>query len=359
MNFYVDAYLASNLGDDLFVKILAESFPNILFTVNYYGKYCKTTFSQQKNILFPQYPTIFKLLNRTHIYDYINDADRISSKFDGFILLGGSIFREEPYWKSVYAHRSRIINAFQKANKPVLIIGANFGPVQTRSFIVQYAKLFQMSTDVCFRDSYSYGLFSELQNVRLERDVIFQYDFPKIMKNKKLIGFSVIDPEHIPNIRKKRDTYKLVIAKTIKEYISKGFRCRILAFCEAEGDVKIASEIMSMLNDNEKKYIEIKIYDGCIEQIVAALGECSVLVASRFHANVLGLLSGAQLIPLIYSDKTRNLLKDSSFLSEIIDIAEIDANTHIINTGYVHKFPVKEYKESARRQFTAITGAIS
>lgn len=354
MNFYVDAYLAKNLGDDLFVKILAEAFPMAQFTVNYYGRYSNITFSKQKNILFPQYPLIFRMLNRLRVYDYINDAKRISNQFDGFILLGGSIFREESYWKSVYDQRISIIDAFRKAGKPVFIIGSNFGPVLTQHFVDQYTKLFQLCTDVCFRDSYSYNLFSKLPNVRMERDIVFQYCYPETQKKDNLIGFSVIDPDHVPSIAVKRDAYKRLVSSAIKDYISKGFQCKIFTFCKAEGDEKIAFEIKEMLSENQSKYLEIEMYNGDLESNIKSIGECSVFIASRFHANILGLLSGTRLIPLIYSDKTDNMLKDSLFMGEVIDISAIDQDTKMPEGIYIHTFPMEEYKNSAQRQFDGI-----
>ncbi len=354
MNYYVDAYLAANLGDDLFVKILAEEFPNILFTMNYYGEYSKETFVGQKNILFPKYSLSYRVLNRMHIYDYINDAERISKEYDGFILLGGSIFREESFWGQVYHQRYSIIKAFREKNKPVFIIGSNFGPVLTQLFIDRYRDLFSQCTDVCFRDSYSYGLFSDLPNVRFERDVIFQYRFPKIQKKRDLIGFSIIDPSHVPSIKQKRELYLSLICNAIKEYIDKSFQCRIFAFCAAEGDEKIAYEIKYMLSEKERKKLEIEVYHGCIESSVQAIGECSVLVASRFHANVLGLLAGQAVIPLVYSDKTMNMLNDSLFPGEIIDIATIGLETSIPDNGCIYPFPVEEFMKSAQRQFIAI-----
>lgn len=358
MNFYVDAYLAHNLGDDLFVKLLAELFPGTCFTVNYYGKY-GVTFGENENVLFPRYPLPLRLLNRLHIYDYINDAKRISKEFDGFILLGGSIFREESYWNDVYHQRQSVIEAFRKAGKPVFVVGSNFGPVHTRCFIDRYSELYQLCTDVCFRDTYSYQLFSTLPNVRVEKDVVFRYSRPKTEKKENLIGLAVIDPNHVPSISAKREIYKEVLVNTIKEHIDQGNRCRIFAFCRIEGDERIALEIRDLLNESEKKQVEIVVYDGCVESFVTALSECVLLIASRFHANVLGLLSDVQLIPLVYSDKTINMLRDSLFPGEIIEIAEIDHNTKLSGERCVHTYPVEEYKKSAERQFSAIKKYVS
>lgn len=359
MNFYVDAYLAHNLGDDLFVKLLAELFPSVRFTVNYYGKYSRVTFGENENVLFPLYSLPRRLLNRLHIYDYINDAKRLSKEFDGFILLGGSIFREESYWNDVYHQRRSVIEAFRKENKPVFIVGSNFGPVQTQRFVDRYSELFQLCTDVCFRDTYSYQLFSTLPNVRIEKDVVFRYSLPKTEKKENLIGLAVIDPDHVPSISAKREIYKEVLVNTIKEYIGKGSRCRIFAFCRIEGDERIALELKDLLTESEKKQVEVVVYDGCVNSFVTALGECGLLIASRFHANILGLLADVKLLPLVYSEKTANMLRDSLFQGEIINIAEIDQNTKLSGEGHVHTFPVEEYKKSAERQFSAIKRYVS
>lgn len=359
MNFYVDAYLAYNLGDDLFVKIMSESFPSAYFTVNYYGKYSRATFGNDKNILFPQYSLPLRVLNRLHIYDYINDAERLSNKYDGFILLGGSIFREEFYWQDVYDQRLRIIDAFRKKGKPVFVIGANFGPVQTQRFIDRYVELFRLCTDVCFRDKYSYNLFSALSNVRLERDIVFQYIPQKKHQKDNLIGISLIDPNHVPSISAKREAYKELLSAAIKDYTGKGFRCKLFAFCKAEGDEKIATEIKNMLSESERESVEIVVYDGHIDSFVTEISECSILMASRFHANVLGLLVRVHLIPLVYSDKTTNMLRDSSFWGEIIDVSTVGPDTRIIDKEYIHTFPEEEYRKSAQRQFAVLSEYIS
>ena len=65
-----------------------------------------------------------------------------------------------------YYHRLKIVEEFEKKEKPVFILGANFGPYITQDFFDKYFFLFSKCHDICFRDSYSKELFKNLDNVR-------------------------------------------------------------------------------------------------------------------------------------------------------------------------------------------------
>ena len=44
------------------------------------------------------------------------------------------------------------------------------------------------------------------------------------------------------------------------------------------------------------------------------------VIATRFHAMILGLAENKPVLPIIYSDKTINVLNDLNFEGEIIDL---------------------------------------
>src|SRR5690606_29245630 len=76
--------------------------------------------------------------------------------------------------------------------KDIFFLGCNFGPYLDKSFRDTYAQIFAKSTDVCFRDSYSAELFSELSNVRQRPDIVFNLKFDKVNLKKNTVGFSII-----------------------------------------------------------------------------------------------------------------------------------------------------------------------
>lgn len=48
--------------------------------------------------------------------------------------------------------------------------------------------------------------------------------------------------------------------------------------------------------------------------------ESEVVIASRFHANVISIMFGKKLLPVVYSEKTSNILKDIGINKKIISI---------------------------------------
>ena len=90
----LDMYLKKNLGDDLFLKIISERYPNIEFYIQPTTDYEKSFFS--KNIHFIRnnitrainvFEKKFKIAN-----SFITNV--LKKKNDIFIVLGGSMFIE-------------------------------------------------------------------------------------------------------------------------------------------------------------------------------------------------------------------------------------------------------------------------
>lgn len=326
MRVYLDIYLAHNLGDDLFLKIIAEKFPNVEFVVNYYGGFYSQEFSKYENIIFPQYPMIYRVANRLKVYDYISDVKRICRDTDGCIFLGGSIFREETYWKPLYEWRMQLVNRFTSQNKPVFVIGANFGPVQSKEFIYSYQMFFKKCSDVCFRDSYSASVFSNIKQVRFEKDIVFQLPMMEYISLDRAISISVIDPDHIPSLQGWSSNYIEWLSNGAVKMILKGYEVRLLSFCEGEGDLSICKSVRDkvelMLGQSTTK-IKIVSYNDNMSEVLENISSSELVIASRFHANILALKLKKKLLPLIYSEKTVNVLKEVHFKGKIVPIEKI------------------------------------
>lgn len=321
MKIYVDVYLAKNLGDDLFIHILANRFPDVEFVVNYYGDDYDEFLSDYNNLKKSKYPFRYKLLNRMKIYDYINDTNRISEEYDALLFLGGSIFREESYWKDLYVLREKMLQAFKKKRKPVLVLGANFGPFHSNEFLESYQKFFEACDDVCFREKYSKKLFENVPCVRHEADIVFQLKVDKRIK-KEQIAYSVIEPNHKEGLKRYREEYIRAISESILNNIRNNFQCVLMSFCSREGDLKICNEIVETLPEMIRDRVKIIDYDGNIERMIGTIAESRLIIASRFHGNILGILCNTKVLPLIYSEKTSNVLKEIGFNNTIVKIEE-------------------------------------
>lgn len=337
-NILIDIYLAHNLGDDLFLEVLAKRYPNTKITIYHPGDNYNSFFSNYPNVSSLPYNTWDKAVRKLGIYNRLTDYNRLAKTYDALLFLGGSIFREEAYADNVYNQRKEIIDSFRKEHKKVFFLGCSFGPFKSQNFLNKYKKLFEICEDICFRDNFSYELFEDLKQIRHAPDILWSYETKGLVKKPNSIGYSVINPKHKFGLSDKFDEYIGNTALSISNNIGKGFSIKLFSFCEKEGDLETIYEITKKIPINLQNEIEVINYTGNVEEFLNRFSEIEILYAARFHANILGLLYKTKLIPIIYSHKTSNLLKDIKFTDDRIDfnnlkdILEIEVDK--INNNY-------------------------
>ena len=303
----VDIYLAQNLGDDLFLDHLAHAFPSVDFVPFHPGKNYTSFFNAYPNIHQFPYTTLDKIktrLGKNKLTDYV----QFSKTYDGLLFLGGGIFREESYWRELYDYRSQITNAFNSQKKPVFFSGCSFGPYQSSEFVDAHKLLFQKVDKLIFRDRKSYSLFSQLENIFYAPDLLWSYKLPKKEEANYVMGISVIDPRHKENFQNTYENYIKAHKLLCKKYIKAGFQIKLFSFCESEGDLEVAKEIAKGLS-----YVEIYNYNDNIHTYLQEIAKCSFFVAARFHAVIIAFKYQIPVLPVIYGDKTENLLKDLNY----------------------------------------------
>lgn len=120
-----------------------------------------------------------------------------------FCLYRGSIFQQRDNWKVQINNRKNLLNE----NQPFYVLGANFGPFNNENYYLEYKKLISKYEDICFRDTYSYKLFKDLNNVRMGDDIVFSLNKNKTYRNDKNIVISVIKPSYRPYLSEYDDLY--------------------------------------------------------------------------------------------------------------------------------------------------------
>lgn len=353
---FVDAYLAFNLGDDLFIDILSKRYPNINFELNYLGKGYGDFVCKYENLRTRKYSIIDKILERVNLKNTIYNYKKIAIQNDALIFIGGSIFREEEYHDTLYSYRIKLISAFKELEKPIFILGANFGPVETKQFILDYRYLFQYCDDVCFRDEYSYNIFKDMINVRKESDIVFQLKSKKISKNnnKEIVGISIIDVKHKQGLAHYENIYIKEMIKTIRYIIYRGKKCSLISFCKSEGDLNAIKKIMNRLDEVDKKKITIYNYHGNVDEILKVISEFDLFISARFHGNVIAQLMDIPNIPIIYSEKTSNMLKDIGFKGKTVNVKDMDRVdiVEIIKSNNYSSVDLKNIIRSSEKQFS-------
>ena len=313
-------YNAQNLGDDLFVKIVSERYGKYNFVI-LRGGLNSSSLSYQNIHTVPGYVLTnwHKLLGRL-TGDRLRLMTRVAKKCKTFLYVGGSVFIEGnlAQW---YIEQ----NFYKNLQMPYYILGANFGPYNSGEFLDISRHIIAGAKDVCFRDKASFELFRNIDSVRVATDIAFVLDTHKFDSESegKIVLFSVIDA------RKKFDNhtanmYEGLLINLASNYAKDGYKVIFMSFCKFEGDEDTINRILDKITPSLRHTIDSYMYKGKIDEALALIASSEVVVASRFHASILGLLFKKKVLPIVYSDKTIHLLQDLRFKGPIVDIRTID-----------------------------------
>ena len=180
MRVFLNAYANYNLGDDLFLKIVADRYKNhnfICMPSNNYNKFSSNL--KFKDKIFCK--VLCKISDKKIGY-YAYKI--LLNKCKAILTIGGSMFME----------KNTKYNYIYNINKPHYILGSNFGPYNTNKFYDEMYEIFSKVEDVCFREEYSYNLFKKLPNIRYASDIVFALNTDDvIITNNKKVVISTID----------------------------------------------------------------------------------------------------------------------------------------------------------------------
>ncbi len=315
MKAFLYAYDKVNLGDDLFIEMLVNRYPKVQF-------YMWST---------PENRRVFSDLKNLHIWDPEGWFPRFLRKLrpslgarwtafpkdrcDCCIYIGGSIFQEYDTWP-------HIVNWWQYHSRhyPFYVLGANFGPWHTPEYQQGMAEAFRNLKDLCFRDQYSHNLFPDCS--RVAPDILFAQEFPNV-KSKKQVFISAIDCQNGPNgLHSAAAHYEHCLAEMAMDYVSHGYEVIFASFCKAEGDEDTCLRLQNALKDRGAESRTLFYTGSNREEMLREIAASAFVVGTRFHACVLGLAAGKPVLPILYSDKTKNMLKDIGFSGPSMDLRE-------------------------------------
>lgn len=352
MKVLLEGYINNNLGDDLFLEFITARYPEVNFYLGLEPKFQKT-FSENKNIKIIPVSPIKKYLNLFLIkfFKYRLNSYSLKEKFETRIVIGGSIFMQNNMWETELELFRRNLSAFSNT----YILGCNFGPYYNQDYLDFYKISFKEVNDICFRDFYSYNLFNELNTVRYAPDVLFDLNMPKITTQKKIF-ISVIKPSFRKELVGKDLVYYNKIAEFCKFFISNGYKIVLSSFCKNEGDEEAITMILNLFEEDEKQYIEKKYYNGTNRiDIINEIASSEIVIATRFHAMILGWISNKKVLPIIYSNKTLNVIKDLKFKGDYVDIRN-SIEYYKLNLANIGDLidNISTIKEDSKLQFAAL-----
>ena len=337
MKIYINAYLNQNLGDDLFIKTLTSRYNmHEFYSISngiYYENSCFDHLKIYSNKFFYRIIRKFKL--QKHLANMCNLV----------ITIGGSMYIEKN------DHDKN--KDFKLGKQKRYILGCNFGPYKTEKYFNNVKKAFELAEDVCFREKYSYELFKDLNNVRYAPDILFSANINNVkITNKKRAVLSIISCQRKCGEEYKEDYEKKMI-ELIKFLLKRNYDICLMSFCKNEKDEEAIESILHRCDEETRTKIETYYYRGNIEEALNVIGNSSLVVGSRFHANILGMIMGKSIIPVIYSDKTKHVLEDMKINIKTIDIKnikEFDINS-ISQEDLTKVIDVSKEKEESEKHF--------
>jgi colanic acid/amylovoran biosynthesis protein len=332
--FLVSAYYAKNLGDDLFLKVLFDRYPDVQWDLLTANRSYNEIFKKYKNVrILYSYRGISLGKATFNLFYKLNELFMGFNKYDGLVNIGGSIFMQSPSWRFKKNEREYLLKKFKERKKKAFILGANFGPFIEKDFHDEYMKLFPEYDDICFRELQSYEIFKDLDNVRVAPDIIFS------MKNSnrsraisKRIGISLINLKNREGLKDYQNDYMNKMAEIIENQVLVGNKVDLFSFCENEGDLEIIKQVKGKINKNYHEAINVVNYLGNIEEFLKKFSSCDMIIGTRFHSIILALLNDQPVFPIIYSDKTKNVLNDLGLYDagcNIKDIHNMDTDRYL------------------------------
>lgn len=350
MRVFIKLFAELNLGDDLFLKILLERYPDVDFVIFAKEDY-KLIFKDYSNLTVINHKSLkhsksfqFKLkmailrkmFPKTYILklqEYLRvqyESEFIKS--DAFVSIGGSIFiqpRRLPTYEDV-----ELYNLANELINNVYFIGCNFGPYNDPAYKLSYDEIFSRAKDVCFREDFSYQLFKELKNVRCNPDVVFGLNIKEISKEKKSVGFSIISPRNGID----KDKYLKKYAELIQFYQRKGYSIKLFSFCRKHGDEITIDSVLDRIEENRN--IEKIYYRGDINEFLHKFSSVEMVFCGRFHAMILSMILNQRFLAIAYSKKMTNVLEDINFkgssllIEDFQNISPQELNEMILNNTY-------------------------
>lgn len=325
------AYTANNLGDDLFIHTICTRYPKTKFLC--YAPYTyQTTFNYLPNLEIIPNNRLFNKFIHAALKPFNKEfylREQVAKTCEVGVYIGGSIFMEQTGWEK----EAQYVQTMKNSHDSFFILGANFGPYQSRKFYQTYEKIFQGITDICFRDHQSKELFSHLP-VRQAADVVFQLkDTSSHGKPKEQILISVIYPSIRKDLKKFDDSYFKGIANISIHLIKQGYDVLLMAFCQEEKDHLAMTEILSLIPKALLHKVNTYAYHTNLPEAISKLNESKAIIATRFHAMILGFVLNKPIYPIVYSNKMTTVMDDLNFKGSYSRVDTI----HLINLNELNQ----------------------
>jgi colanic acid/amylovoran biosynthesis protein len=331
----IQGYLNHNLGDDLFFKILTERYKGVKW---YFVDTDEKYLTPFRNV------EIQPLSNGEFI--------RTFYQYDAIVNIGGSIFIQKDRWPLQLVKRLFYALPLKLLKRNVIVMGSNFGPYKGSGFPFLYSLYFRLIDSVSFRDTKSYNIFKQNHKISKANDLVFGLKTNLVRQSTgKTVGISLMDLSGREDLKEYEPIYLKSMVTLTQSLLKEGFSVKYFSFCKNEGDERVSNYLVQQVKDDRVTQFH---YSGNIDEFLQAFSKVTAFIGLRFHSIILAILYKIPFYPIIYSEKTLNVLKDlglDQFYQEIQNIHSL--NLEEINQSFKQSaFNIKQVVKDAENHFS-------
>lgn len=334
-------YTRINLGDDLFLSMVINRYPDIDIDLHVPRGY--------------QYPFL-KAKNVNIIFENIENVN-----IDNYCVISyvaGSIFSEISKNYDYKIWLDKLVKESKQKNIPFLFISSNYGPEYTKKWFKLCDSIIKNSFHVNFRDKISFEKFN-YKNVSYIPDLILSLNYKQNKKEENSVGISIIDLYSLyrGEINQYYFNYMNFLKKNIINYIENNKKVYLFSFCKYEGDELAIDNLLTIIDKKYHNSIVIVKYDGNINKFLNIYSRMEYFLCTRFHSMILSHLFEQKIFICSYSNKLLNVIDSYKFKYNFLSING-DLSNHIIDLKKYKKIDKKLVNDS-KKNFDVLDGLLS
>lgn len=247
---------------------------------------------------------------------------------DVFVFGGGSLLQDITSSRSLYYYLT-LLRVAKFYKKPIFVFANGVGPINKKRNRRATKNMLNSVDFITLRDKSSYNFVKAIgvtnPNIKVTADPVFLLDSSSdevadnILKehgielSENTIGISIRSWDKSPNLARE-------IAKFCDKLIGEDLDILIVPM-HYPYDVEY-SESIKILSKNKRIHILDKKYK--VEDIIAILKKCKLVLAMRLHALIYAAKANVPILGLIYDPKVTGLIEELS-ISEYLKVEDLNS----------------------------------
>ena len=307
MKIFLEAFVDTNFGDNLFVHTIVN-------------RYSKHEFYMIPNSGYEESYNKLLLHEKNIRLVELEQEEAVLKEIDGIIIVGGDMFWDYGDYTTII----RRIGAVKKNQGWLAILGIslfeNYSVVTTETL----KEIFLLADHIVVRDKQSFAQVKRIAkeaNATLAADMAVTFNLNKVKRIKPLQG--VLGVSVRKKIPRNTEDYYTQYCKDVAEfsmaYLDEAdfHNVHFLALSTGSSDDRaVARDIIAQCDEKYHERMKIIPFTGNVEAYIEEMQKCKIMVCTRFHSMVFALMLEKPFVPIIYEEKMKRVLQEIAYYGE-------------------------------------------